>query len=150
MKINQYSPPVPLNKRISSFLLNAILYPYSVIKKYNEYNIRITEIANELKDEGIFRIKKNNVKIVFLFIHLPILIGLLFFLLSSLENKEDYYKFYKIITYENKSISPTIIDNISFLFKKIKKSFRRPVFRKKLLYSDEKQYAVKRRTPQNV
>ena len=60
MKINQYSPPVPLNKRISSFLLNAILYPYSVIKKYNEYNIRITEIANELKDEGIFRIKKNN------------------------------------------------------------------------------------------
>lgn len=115
----QYSAPTPLKKKIVSFILETLLYPYSIIKKYNEYNLRILEIANELKDEGIYRIQKNNIKLVFMFIHIPIIIGILFFLIYSFESKEEYYRFYKILVYENKSISPTMFDGIEFLFKKI-------------------------------
>jgi hypothetical protein len=114
-----FTPPIPIEKRIFSFIMGVVLYPYNVIKKYNDYNIRITEIANELKDSSIFRIKKNNIKLIFFFIQLPILLGILFFIYSCYQNQAEIYKFYKIITFENKH-DPGIFGAINFSFRKIK------------------------------
>lgn len=114
-----YTNPIPIEKKIFFGLLNIVLYPYRVLKKYNDYNIRITEIANELKDPSIFRIKKNNIKLIFFFIHLPLILGIAFFIYSCFENKTEIYKFYKIITYENK-LDSGLFDSINFNFRKIK------------------------------
>jgi hypothetical protein len=134
-KQGQYTPPTPLHKLLMSFVLGILLYPYSVIKKYNDYNIRITEIANELKDVSIFRIKKNNIKLIFIFIHLPLIIGSIFLLVSSFSNSSEFYKFYKILTYENKVLSPTIFDQISFLEKKLSFAFDNfPIRKNQLSY----------------
>lgn len=118
-KGQSFTPPIPIEKRILSFLIGIIVYPYTIIKKYNDYNIRISEIANELKDASIFRIKKNNIKLIFLFIQLPIILGMLVFVYSCYSNKSEIYKFYKILTFENKH-DPGIFGAINFSYRKVK------------------------------
>lgn len=102
-KQQQYVAPDPLLKILLRFILSILSYPYTIIRKYNDYNIRVGEMVNELKDEELNNIRLNNGKLVLIFIYLPITIGILFSAFSINFHKKDYITYWNNIKKEEKS-----------------------------------------------
>ena len=93
-----YLAPEKTSTVIRRFIFKVIAYPYSIIKKYNNYNIRVGEIVNELKDDELNRIRKNNGKLILIFIYFPIVLGMTLSFYSINSHYRDYQYFWKKVT----------------------------------------------------
>ena len=64
-----------MKNTIGAFL-KFLIYPYLMIKKYYNYNIRIGKVIKENKDPELNRLRIHNLLLVLLFICFPVIVGL--------------------------------------------------------------------------
>lgn len=117
-KIQPYVTPDPPSKVIGKFIFRVLAYPYSIVKKYNNYNIRVGEIVNELKDEGLNRIRFRNARLLLIFIYFPLMIGLGISSWNIYQHKNDYVNYWNNVTYSEHSSG--LGDTINKKIRKVK------------------------------
>jgi hypothetical protein len=113
-----YQAPEKPATIIRRFIFKILGYPYSIIKKYNNYNIRVAEIVTELKDDELNRIRKNNGKLIMIFIYFPILLGLILSTVSIHSHYYDYQNYFNKINRQN--MENTLSEKIGSKIKKAK------------------------------
>jgi hypothetical protein len=117
-KFQPYVKPDPPLKAVAKFIGKILAYPYTILKKYQNYNIRVGDMKNELKDDELERVRANNAKLTLFFIHLPTVLGMLLCGFSINSHKYDYQNYWSKIHRVEKADG--ITDGISKKYKKVK------------------------------
>jgi hypothetical protein len=121
-----YITPDSLLTTVRKFIIQLLAYPYTVIKKYNSYNIRLGDMANLLKEhekeevvqEEIASIRKTNGKLIMTIIYFPILIGMIFSFLSISSHSFEYKIYWNKINKETHDIG--FFDKVHTKFNQLK------------------------------
>jgi hypothetical protein len=121
-----YVAPDPLLTIFRKFLVRILVYPYTIIKKYNNYNIRLGDMANLLKEqdkeeivqEEIGDLRKTNGKLIMTFIYFPILVGFICSSLSINSHSFEYKNYWGKIT--KPTIDVGIVDKVKTKFSQAK------------------------------
>lgn len=121
-KFQPYVTPDPAWKVFAKFIGRILAYPYTIHRKFQNYNIRVGDMKNELKDKDdeheLDRLRSNNSKLTLLFIYLPTIIGILLSGISINTHKYDYQNYWHRLTKVEKNDGVT--DGISKKYKKVK------------------------------
>jgi hypothetical protein len=117
-KMQPYVTPDPPLRVIAKFFGRILAYPFVIVKKYQNYNIRIGEMKSELKDDELDRLRTNNGKLTLLFVYLPIVLGILLSGISVNAHKYDYQSYWHRINRVDKTDGLT--DGIEKKYKKVK------------------------------
>ena len=117
-KYQPYVAPENPSKIIGRFIFRILSYPYSIVRKYNNYNIRVGELVNELKDDELNRIRFRNAKLLLVCIYLPLMIGLGLSSWNIFNHYNDYVIYGDNVTHTEHSTG--LSDNINKKFKKVK------------------------------
>jgi hypothetical protein len=106
MKMPQYHVPEHPFTFIKKKVAQLLLFPYTLVQKYNDYNSRIGEIVNEINDEDLNRIRKNNGKLVLIFVYLPLCLGAVLGLISI------YIHFHEFVEFFSRILKPVQVEGL--------------------------------------
>lgn len=108
----------PLYKRMLRLVFKLLQYPRRIVKKYMAYNGAIGEILMETGDPSIDRLRRRNNKLVNIFIHAPLFLGLLISLISLYLHKDDFSQYLQTVF--SPAVSKGFFSTLGLYIKKIK------------------------------
>lgn len=78
-RLNKLALKQSWTRRIRGFLIDLLIFPRTVSKKYSRYNIGLAEMSSVFSNHTAAAIRSRNIKYVNLLIRLPLVLGILFF-----------------------------------------------------------------------
>lgn len=92
----EYTPP--LKARLWKWFKGLIYYPHKIAKRFAAYNYSVGEMIMETNNGTFDAYRRRNSLLVNSMIYLPMFIGFVGTFLSMYSHKEDFFKYWKLVT----------------------------------------------------